>query len=285
MTAVLEPTAAQHRSSLAPGRDMLRRFVGGRATDAVVVAASTSEAIDAVIADAPGDVVILDLGQGHASGERAISAGISIEETLLLVDEELASAPAALLVVPGASAVTGEVLPIGRFASAAHRRGARILVDAEALVSHRSLAIASWGIDYVAFAGAVVGRADWLDGIAVEESDLAAQPVSDNDFEAIGYRQHALRRRLDEAIAALPAITEVAIFNDATDRVGAAALTAKGQSAEDLVERLGARGIVGVSAHALPGYPDGLVRVGAGAATTADDIDRLVDALVAELER
>ncbi|HRE03717.1 MAG TPA: aminotransferase class V-fold PLP-dependent enzyme, partial [Ilumatobacteraceae bacterium] len=79
----------------------------------------------------------------------------------------------ALVAITGASNVTGEVLPIATIVEAAHRYGARVVVDAAQLAPHRAIDIATLDVDYVAFsghklyapfgAGALVGRRDWLD--------------------------------------------------------------------------------------------------------------------------
>ena len=89
------------------------------------------------------------------------------------MDAELASRPAALLAVTGASNVTGETLPLRRLATIAHRRGTRLAVDGAQLVPHRRVSIAFDGVDYLAFSGhktyapfgsgVLVGRRDWLD--------------------------------------------------------------------------------------------------------------------------
>ncbi|AUH70154.1 MULTISPECIES: aminotransferase class V-fold PLP-dependent enzyme [Gordonia] len=161
-------------------RETVRRFVGGRSDDTVVFTRNTTDAVNLAAHVTPGDVVVLDI-EHHANllpwtrtgRARVVPAARTVEETVGRLEAELAAAPAALLAITGASNVTGEVLPIGRLAAAAHRHGARILVDAAQLVPHRAVSIASWGIDYLVFsghklyapfgAGVLVGRGDWLD--------------------------------------------------------------------------------------------------------------------------
>ncbi|AZG47845.1 aminotransferase class V-fold PLP-dependent enzyme [Gordonia insulae] len=166
-------------------RETVRAFVRGRVDDAVVFTRGTTDAINLAAHVTCGDVVVLDI-EHHAnllpwcapdrtgsSRVRVVPACATIEDTLAALDAELASAPAALLAVTAASNVTGEVLPIGRLASIAHRHGARILVDAAQLVAHRRVSMVSHGIDYLVFsghklyapfgAGVLIGRADWLD--------------------------------------------------------------------------------------------------------------------------
>ena len=78
----------------------------------------------------------------------------------------------ALLVITGASNVTGELWPVAELARIARARGARTALDAAQLAPHRPFSIAELGVDYVALsghklyapygAGALIGRADWL---------------------------------------------------------------------------------------------------------------------------
>lgn len=165
-------------------RDTVRAFVRGRADDTVVFTRNTTDAINLAAHITPGDVVVLDI-EHHAnllpwcapkegrSRARIVTACDTIEDTLVALEAELASKPASLLAVTAASNVTGEVLPIGKLASIAHRHGARILVDAAQLVAHRPISIVSHGIDYLAFsghkayapfgAGVLIGRSDWFD--------------------------------------------------------------------------------------------------------------------------
>jgi selenocysteine lyase/cysteine desulfurase len=77
-----------------------------------------------------------------------------------------------LVIVTGASNVTGELWPVGRLAAVAHAHGARIALDAAQLAPHRPFSITELAVDYVAIsghklyapygAGALIGRADWL---------------------------------------------------------------------------------------------------------------------------
>ncbi|MGX5697930.1 aminotransferase class V-fold PLP-dependent enzyme, partial [Agromyces soli] len=104
---------------------------------------------------------------------RVVVARPTIEATVAALDAELGRCPAALLAVTGASNVTGELLPIARLAELAHSHGARLSVDAAQLLPHRAVSLAESGADYLAFsghkayapygAGALIGRADWLD--------------------------------------------------------------------------------------------------------------------------
>lgn len=193
-------------------RDTVRRFVRARADDAVVFTRNTTDAINLAARATPGDVVVLDI-EHHAnllpwctpvdgrSRARIVRACATIEDTLVALEAELASAPASLLAVTAASNVTGEVLPISKLASIAHRHGARILVDAAQLVAHQPVSVVSHGIDYLAFsghklyapfgAGVLVGRADWLD--AADPYLAGGGATLDVDIDEITWHTGAAR--------------------------------------------------------------------------------------------
>ncbi|GAC58935.1 putative cysteine desulfurase [Gordonia hirsuta DSM 44140 = NBRC 16056] len=163
-------------------RETVRRFLGGRADDTVVFTRNTTDAINlaAHVLPADGDVVVLDI-EHHANllpwqrtgRARVVVAQPTFAQTVEALDAELARKPAALLAVTAASNVTGEVLPIRTLTALAHRHGARILIDAAQLVSHRPISLAGYGVDYLVFsghkvyapfgAGVLIGRKDWLD--------------------------------------------------------------------------------------------------------------------------
>ncbi|MBD0021506.1 aminotransferase class V-fold PLP-dependent enzyme [Gordonia pseudamarae] len=164
-------------------RETIRRFVRARADDHVVFTRNTTDSINLLahcLGERGGDVVVLDI-EHHANllpwqrlpGTRLVTACATIEETLAALEDELAATPAALLAITAASNVTGEVLPVTRLASIAHRHGARILIDGAQLVAHQPVSVVSHGIDYLVFSGhklyapfgsgVLVGRGDWLD--------------------------------------------------------------------------------------------------------------------------
>lgn len=162
-------------------RIAVRGFVGGRDDDAVIFTRNTTDSLNLLAGCVPetGDVLYLDV-EHHANllpwqrlPHRSVIAGHSPQETLERVSAELSHGGVVLLAVSGASNVTGELLPIRELAEAAHKHGARIVVDAAQLAAHRRLNLVRDGIDYVAFsghklyapfgAGVLVGHADWLD--------------------------------------------------------------------------------------------------------------------------
>jgi selenocysteine lyase/cysteine desulfurase len=157
-------------------RRAVATHVGARDDDTVVFTRNTTDALNLLASAVPGEVVVLDI-EHHANllpwrARRVVVARATIEETLHALRDELAARPAALVSVAGASNVTGELLPIERLAALAHAHDARLAVDAAQLLPHRSIDLASSGVDYVACsghktyapygAGALIGRADWL---------------------------------------------------------------------------------------------------------------------------
>lgn len=152
-------------------------FVGAQSDSVVIFTRNTTDSLNLLAGCVPGDTVVLDI-EHHANllpwnDRRVVVAAESIAETLVRLDVELSTKPAALLAITGASNVTGEVLPIAELAALAHRHGARILVDGAQLVPHRRIDIGDLGVDYLAFsghklyaphgAGVLVGARDWLD--------------------------------------------------------------------------------------------------------------------------
>ena len=202
-------------------RAAVASFTGARRDDVVIFTRNTTDALNLLASAVPGPVVHLDI-EHHANllpwqapsarvtsarvtgarvgGARVVRARATLPETLWAVGDELASGPAALLAVTGASNVTGECLPLAELARLAHAYGARIAVDGAQLVPHRRVDLAASGIDYLAFsghkvyapfgAGVLVGRGDWLDAappylagggavrqVRLDATDWAASPA------------------------------------------------------------------------------------------------------------
>ncbi|WP_207207227.1 aminotransferase class V-fold PLP-dependent enzyme, partial [Agromyces binzhouensis] len=192
VAAVLPYYASVHRGTgyasqastalLEDARIQVARHVGARLDDLVVLTRNTTDALNLLAGAVPGETVVLDI-EHHANllpwergGRRVVVARPTFAATLEALAAELARRPAALLSITGTSNLTGEVLPLDALADLAHAHGARLAVDAAQLLPHRRVDLAGIGIDYLAFsghkayapfgAGALVGRADWLDAAA-----------------------------------------------------------------------------------------------------------------------
>ena len=319
-------------------RVAVARHVGARPDDVVVFTRNTTDALNLLASAVPGDTVVLDI-EHHANllpwerhGRRVVVARPTIAETLDALDDELFRCPAAIVSVTGASNVTGEVLPLSRIAELAHAHGARLAVDAAQLLPHRRVDLAASGIDYLAFsghkayapfgAGALVGRADWLDAApahlagggavdAVRLDDVAWKSGADRheagtpnvlgiaalaralgELERLGEparRSHeeALTARLHEGLAAQQGVRVIRGFDDADDRLGIATLEVERGSVGLVAAALAAEHGISVRAEAPGAHPffdrvasraNGL-RASLGAGSSADDVDRFLDAL------
>jgi len=163
-------------------RDVLRRFVGAHSTDAVVFTRNTTDALNLLARAVPrGTAVVLFDAEHHAAllpwrgtQVRRLVTPERVADTVTLLDEALRGCPTGprLVVVTGASNVTGELWPVRELAEVARAHGARIALDAAQLAPHRPIDIRELDVDYVALsghklyapfgAGVLVGRADWL---------------------------------------------------------------------------------------------------------------------------
>jgi selenocysteine lyase/cysteine desulfurase len=169
-------------SAYEAARAEIAGFVDAGDDDVVIFTRNTTDALNLLAAAIPGGgggVLHLDI-EHHANllpwqrpGSRTVRAGDTREQTVDAVEAELASSPAALLAVTGASNVTGECPPLAELTALAHRYGARIVVDGAQLVPHRRVSLTQSEVDYLAFsghklyapygAGVLVGRRDWLE--------------------------------------------------------------------------------------------------------------------------
>ncbi|WP_333769685.1 aminotransferase class V-fold PLP-dependent enzyme [Streptomyces sp. IBSBF 2435] len=160
-------------------------FLGCRPTDQVIFTRSTTDSLNLLAAALPeGTQIFVFETEHHAAllpWQRAKGARVTCldaprtpEQAVAALDVALHGAPKGpkLVCVTGASNVTGEVWPVRRLAAAAHRHGARIVLDAAQLVPHRAVNVAELDVDWVAFsghklyapfgAGVLAGRPDWL---------------------------------------------------------------------------------------------------------------------------
>ncbi len=193
--ALLERYASVHRgagwhskvcTALYEGaREPVRDFVGGRADDAVIFTRHTTDSFNllahclparctVVVFETEHHAALLPWAGGRDRTVVRLKAPATPAAAVAAVDDALrrrAPGPA-LLVITGASNVTGELWPVAELAAVARSRGARVALDAAQLAPHRPFSIDDLNVDYVALsghklyapygAGALVGRADWL---------------------------------------------------------------------------------------------------------------------------
>ncbi|GAA1653456.1 aminotransferase class V-fold PLP-dependent enzyme [Kribbella alba] len=163
-------------------RAEVHAFVGARADDQVIFTRQTTDALNLLARAVPADATVIVFESEHHAAllpwpaERTIrlAAPSSATQAVTAVADALRTAPEGprLVVVTGASNVTGEIFPIAEIAAVAKAHAARVCLDAAQLAPHRLVDIAELEVDWVALSGhklyapygtgALIGRADWL---------------------------------------------------------------------------------------------------------------------------
>ncbi|MDA3624449.1 aminotransferase class V-fold PLP-dependent enzyme [Saccharopolyspora sp. WRP15-2] len=327
-------------------RDVLRDFVGARRTDSVVFTRNTTDALNLLAGALPrGTSVVVFDTEHHAAllpwtgpRVRRIEAPATPADAVAALDAALAECPEGprLAVITGASNVTGELWPVAELARVARRRGARTVLDAAQLAPHRPVRIAELDIDYVAIsghklyapfgAGALIGRADWLNAadpylagggatrkvneravswntgeerheagspntVGVHALAKACETLSVNWVNVVEHEE-ALLRRLRAGLREVPGLRELCLFDADRERVGVVSFSIDGQDPGLIAAALSAEHGIGVRdglfcAHLATkrllsragSDAERAVRVSIGLGTTAEHVDRLVNAL------
>ncbi|WP_103884169.1 aminotransferase class V-fold PLP-dependent enzyme [Actinacidiphila yanglinensis] len=166
-------------------RETVAGFLGCRPDDELIFTRSTTDSLNLLAAALPAGTRIYVFDTEHHAAllpwQRAEDARVEYlpaprtpEQAVASLDVALHGAPKGpkLVCVTGASNVTGEIWPVRELAAAAHRHGARIVLDAAQLAPHRPVDVTALDVDWVAFsghklyapfgAGVLAGRADWL---------------------------------------------------------------------------------------------------------------------------
>jgi selenocysteine lyase/cysteine desulfurase len=289
-------TAVASTNRYAAARRSVARFVHARADDHVVFTRNTTDAINLLAGCLPAGTTVLGFAAEHHANllpwrrHAYVSLGfpISPEDAVDRVREALARRRGpALVAVTGASNVTGELWPVPEIVDVAHEHGARVLVDAAQLVAHRAVDLSATGIDYLAFsghklyapfgAGALVGRADWLDAapphlpgggaaeqVAVDDVRWVTGPARHEGgtpnlvgavalaaacdevrrigFAEVAEHESALAGLLADGLADIGGVHVLALWEGAP-RVGVASFVVGGRSPEQVATQLAAHGI------------------------------------------
>jgi selenocysteine lyase/cysteine desulfurase len=167
-------------------RNAVRGFAGAAPDAAVIFTRNTTDALNLLGRALPSGTTVFRYSTEHHAallawhGRRVhrLPRPDTPEAAVTLLAKALAEAPAGpkLVVITGASNVTGELWPVADLAEVAAAFSARTVLDAAQLAGHRPLDLTGWGVDWVALsghkmyapfgAGALVGTADWLDTAA-----------------------------------------------------------------------------------------------------------------------
>lgn len=170
-------------------RAQVHGFVGAREDDLVVFTRNSTDSLNLLARSLPkGTTTFVFESEHHAAllawnPARTVRLPVpgSVQDALILLEAALRDSVATtpgprLVVVTGASNVTGELWPIASIVNIAKRYDARVALDAAQLAPHRKIDIEALGVDYVVFsghklyapfgAGVLAGRADWLNDAA-----------------------------------------------------------------------------------------------------------------------
>jgi len=171
-------------------RTQVHGFVGAREEDLVVFTRNSTDSLNLLGRSLPKDTTTFVFESEHHAAllpwnpARTVRIPVpdSAQDALILLESALRSSAETttngprLIVVTGASNVTGELWPIESIVSIAKRYDARVALDAAQLAPHKKIDIEALGVDYVAFsghkiyapfgAGVLAGRADWLNEAA-----------------------------------------------------------------------------------------------------------------------
>jgi selenocysteine lyase/cysteine desulfurase len=280
-------------------RAVVTGFVGAHAGTAVLVRDS-SEAMDALATVLPENARVLSAGaqdtlpwRGHDMA--VLPVPTSGAELVERCEHALRVARSGidLVAVSGASSVTGEVWPLTELAAVAHHYGAKLFVDAAQLAAHRAIDMAGSGIDFLALSGdmlyapfgsgALVARGRALEHheagspnvVGAVALGAACRTLDEVGMDRVAAHERGLLTRLAAGLASVPGLHQPPIWNDSSvDRIGLATFGLAGYRHPLLAAILSAEHAIGVG-QALPGA----VRASFGLGTTAQDVDRLVDAL------
>ena len=278
-------------------------FVGARPDDLVVFTRNTTDSLNLLARALPRRTTTFVFESEHHAAllpwdpRRTVRLPVpgSVEDALTLLEDALAehartSDGPRLVVVTGASNVTGELWPVEQLVAIARRYAARVALDAAQLAPHRLVDVSALDVDYVALsghklyapfgAGALVGRADWLDEAApylkgggatarVAERTLewqvgaarheagspnvigavalaAACATIARDRGAVEAHETALADRLRAGLAAIEGVTTWSVFGEDHERVGVATFTVDGLDSSLVSAALSAEWGIGV---------------------------------------
>jgi selenocysteine lyase/cysteine desulfurase len=164
-------------------RAEVRSFVGAREGDEVVFTRNSTDSFNLLARCLPRDTQVFVFESEHhaallpwparSTHRLPVPGSVADAEALLRAALRQQRSRHRLVVLAGASNVTGEVWPVAQLAAIARRSGARVVLDAAQYAPHRRLDLDALGVDYAVLSGhklyapfgtgVLVGRSDWLD--------------------------------------------------------------------------------------------------------------------------
>jgi cysteine desulfurase/selenocysteine lyase len=195
-------------------RESVRRFLNAGSTAEIVFARGATEAINLVAWTwgkqnlRAGDEIVLSWLEHHANivpwhrlaaetGARILVAPVDDRGDLHVEDVQRLLGPRTRLVsVTQVSNALGTVTPVHDIVEAAHRYGAKVLIDGAQAVSHLPVDVQDLDCDFYVFSGhkvfaptgigALFGKADVLEGMPPYQG--GGNMISDVTFERITYQ-------------------------------------------------------------------------------------------------
>ena len=161
------PLSQSATATVDEAHDFVRLLFNG--SDGEVILGPSTSALLQMLANSyakvlsPGDeVVIAEIGHEANVGPWKKLASLGIEIKWWRMDptdcssplgglEELLSDRTALLAFPHVSNLLGGIMDVPAITEAAHRAGARVVVDGVAYAPHRSMDVAAWNVDFYAY--------------------------------------------------------------------------------------------------------------------------------------
>ncbi len=164
-------------------REEVREFVGAREGDEVVFTRNSTDSFNLLARALPRDTSVYVFESEHhaallpwaAKRTHRLPVPGSARDAAAVLESALTSSGGRqrLVVLAGASNVTGEIWPVRELAAIARRHGARVVLDAAQYAPHRRIDLGELGVDYVVLSGhklyapfgtgVLAGRGDWLD--------------------------------------------------------------------------------------------------------------------------
>ena len=274
-------------------------FAGAR-EGTVVLVRDAAEAAGVLAAALPAGTRVLATASEDALawGEHDVTVLPAAANGAELVERcehalRVAASPIDLVAITGASSVTGEVWPLAELAAVVRHYGAQLFVDATQLASHRAIDMAETGIDYLALSGDMLyapfgsaalvacgrplahARSGVRNVVGAVALGAACRTLGEVGMDHVAAHERGLLARLGAGLAGVPGLqSTVQCGGPAVERIGLATFEVEGYRPGLLAAILGAEHAIGVGPTA-----SGALRVCFGVATTAQDVDRLVDAL------